>query len=380
MKKKATYLLITLVLVLVLWIIAKLVANKIGKDINDFYESFRKQNNELFLRDIDFSNGRYVLYVKHKDFGEFAVTNENSLKANKDSLKVKVSWANYLPGNGNRSYGVMLFKDNELIKSKNGGVFKIFEIGNLKQDSVAVKEHRFNDVRREVQNKIDSLKENKSAYITFQSDLPKEDKEFHFRVYFPSISVPVTRAKDDNGYERILTINGIDYNEWIRGNDNGFNANIEAEIEKCIRSKAGNITDFDLSISNGTLSDTYLFDVSQDWGAELRDADNQILYVKDFMYYHYQAYIGSGKKNAEKLLAIDYNDCIKETDRNRDKVIAKMNDLIKLSTKPNLSIEKGEVGLSGYKDSVTKSKNLYEQEYQLNWLGIENEPAGNTVQ
>ncbi len=372
------YAIITLILIFAVWIILKSLTNKFGKDINEFYEPFRKQNSDSFLGDVDFSDGNYVLYIKHKELGEFAVVNKESLKANRDSLKVKVSWANYLPGEGNRSFGVMLFKDNKLIKRRNGGVFKIFEIGNLKQGSVSVKEHRLNAVKRDIQNRIDSLNASKNIFIISQSDLPKEDKEFHFRIYFPSIAVPVTRGKDDNGYQRILTINGIDYSEWQNGKDNGFDEKWTTQIDKCIKMKAGGITDFDVSILNGTLSDAYLFDVSQDWG-ELHSTDHQILYLKDFMYYHYQAYIGANKEDAEKLLTIDYSDCISETDRNRPKLIAKMKDLVKQSTKPSLSVEKGEVGLSDYKDSVTKSKTLYEQKYQLNWLEIENEPAGNTV-
>ena len=379
MKKIMIYVIIALILILTIWTILKLITNKVGKDINEFYEPFRKQNSELFLGDVDFSDGNYVLYIKHKELGEFAVVNEENLKENRDSLKVKVSWANYLPGEGNRSFGVMLFKDNKLIKRKNGGIFKIFEIGNLKQGYVTVKEHRLNAVKRDIKNKIDSLNASKDIFIISQPDLPKEDKEFHFRIYFPSIAVPVTRGKDDDGYERIFAINGIDYSEWNNGNDNGFYAKWITQIEKCIKNKAGEITDFDLSISNGTLGDAYIFDVSQDWGGELHNANNQILYLKDFMYYQYQAYIGANKENAEKLLAIDYSDCIGEYDRNKPKVISKMKELIKQSTKPYLSVEKGEVGLTDYRDSVTKSKTLYEQEYQLNWLEIENEPAGNTV-
>jgi hypothetical protein len=371
MKKLMIYATITLTLILVIWAILKVITNKVGKDINEFYEPFRKQNNELFIGDVDFSDGNYVLYIKHKELGEFAVVNEESLKANRDSLKVKVSWANYLPGEGNRSFGVMLFKNNKLIKRKNGGLFKIFDIGNLKQASVSVKEHRLNAVKRDIQNKIDSLNKSKNIFITLQSDLPKEDKEFHFRIYFPSIAVPVTRGKDKYGYERILTINGIEYSEWHNGNDNGFDAMWSTHIEKCIKNKAGEITDFDLSISNGTLGDAYIFDVSENWG-ELKNADNQMLYLKDFMYYQYQAHIGANKEDAEKLLKIDYSNCISEIDRNRPKLIAKMKDLVKQSTKLNLSVEKGEVGLSNYKDSVTKSKTLYEQEYQLNWLEIVN--------
>lgn len=355
----------------IFWIVAQLVIPKVGKDVSSHNESSKKQTSELFLNDIDLSNGNFMLYIKHKEFGEFSVTDADILKKNKNALKVKVSFANYFPGEGDRSYGVMLFKDNKLIKQKNGGIFKIFEIGDLKQGAIAVKKHRLSDVKSKIQSKIDSLQSDRKAFITFQSELSKEDKEFHFRIYFPSIAVPVVRGKDDYGYERIKTVNGMDYKEWQRGNDNGFDKKWLSQIEKCIRDKAGETANFDMSISNGTLSGAYIFDVKEKWGGELKNADNQILFVKDFMYYTYEAYIGANQEDAKKLLAIDYTHCISESERNRPKVIAKMKALIKQSTKPYLSLEKGEVGLLGYRDSVNKSAKLYEQEYQLNWLEIE---------
>lgn len=371
MKKKIPYIITALIVLFACWIVAKLVTHKVGNDIHQPSEPFRKQGNELFLGDIDLSDGNFVLYIKHQEFGEFAVTDTDLLNKNKNALKVKVNWANYLPGEGDRTYGVKLFKDGKLIKQKSGGIFSVFEIGDLQQGAVAVKKHRFSGIKSAIQNKIDSLKADKKTYITFQSDLPKEDKEFHFRIYFPSIAVPVTKGKDKYGYERIKTINGIDYLEWQRGNDNDFNKNWETKIEKCIRTKAGEITDFDLSISNGTLSDAYLFEVSKEWGGELENADNQILYLKDFMYYQYEAYIGASEEDAKKLREIDYGDCISELERNKPIVISKMKELVKQSTRPHLSIEKGEVGLLDCRDSVTKSKGLYRQEYQLNWLEIE---------
>ena len=372
MKQKMVYILLAIVLLVALWALVKTIRDK---DRKASVTSLQKKNNELFLSDIDFADGSYVLYVKHKEFGTFAVTNEEILKENSDALKVSISWANYLPGEGDRSYGVMLFKDNQLLKTKKGGVFKNFEIGTLKEESVAVKEHRYEGVKRKIQNKMDSLRENKNVYITFQSDLPKENKEFHFRIYFPDIAVPVTRAKDPTGYERITTINGMDHNEWQRGNDKGFHASWVAQIENCIKNKAGEITDFDLSISNGTRQDTFIVDLTKDGKRELRNANNGVLYMKDFMYYQYQAYIGADKEDAEKLLAMDYSDCIDEHGRKRPAVIKKMEDVVKQSTMPNLSVEKGEVGLMDFRDTVTKSKSLYEQEYQLNWLEIENRPA-----
>lgn len=370
MKTKMTYIIATLIFLFIVWTVAQLIMNKVDEGSNLSYEPFRKQNNELFLSDIDLSSGNFLLYIKHKEFGEFAITDTDILKKNKDTLKVNISWVNYLPGEGNRSYGIKLFKDGKLIKQKSGGVFKVFDIGNLKQKAVAVKKYRFSGVKREIENKIDSLKANNKAYITFQSDLPKEDKEFHFRVYFPSIAVPVTREKDNIGYEKIKTINGIDYNEWLKGNDNGFNKKWESKIEKCIRTKAGDITNFDVSISYGTLSDGYIFNINEKW-SELKNTNNQLLYVKDFMYYQYEVYISANKEDAKKLRTIDYSTCINDIERNRPIVITKIKNLVKQSTKPHLSVENGEVGLLDYRDSVTKSEKLYEQEYQLNWLEIE---------
>ena len=50
-----------------------------------------------------------------------------------------------------------------------------------------------------------------------------------------------------------------------------------------------------------------------------------------------------------------------------------MTELVKQSTKPSLNVDKGEVGLSAYKDETTIYKNTYEQEYTLTWLEIKHE-------
>ncbi len=143
MKKAVIYAIITFIVILLIWFIAKLITKKVDKDTNNFHEPFRKQNIELFLGNIDFSNGSYAIYVRHKELGEFAVTNEEGLKANRHLLKVKLSWANYLPYKGDRGFGVMLFKDNKLVKKKTGGVFNIFEIGTLKNYAIGVKNKSF---------------------------------------------------------------------------------------------------------------------------------------------------------------------------------------------------------------------------------------------
>ena len=44
---------------------------------------------------------------------------------------------------------------------------------------------------------------------------------------------------------------------------------------------------------------------------------------------------------------------------------------VRIVAATNLDVDKGEVGLFDYKDETTKDKNLYEQEYQLNWYSTE---------
>ncbi len=192
-----------------------------------------------------------------------------------------------------------------------------------------------------------------------------------FRIYFPSIAVAVTREIDSTGREKIVTMNDMEYNKWMKGGEFEFKKIWREKLESCIRSKDSKVTDFTLSIAPGSLSDAYLFDVSDDGGRQLVTPDKNSLYTKDFFYYSFPTYIQANKEDIEKLFSLDYSDCINEEERNRPEVIAKMKELVKQSTTPTLNVDKGEVGLSGFQDAVTKSHNKTEQEYSLWWYEIE---------
>jgi len=333
--------------------------------------SCMSESDHKILQEIDFSNGDYSLYVRHREYGEFMVLDEKGIKENENILKIKASFTNYLPGEGDRSYGIMLFKNNTLIKSKLGGVFNSFEIGTLADYGLPVKRQEVSGIKKELQQKLDSIKNNENIFITHQSEFVADNRAFRFRVYFPSIAVPVTRGTDSAGYQRILTVNGIENKLWQMEKERVFEKKWIAQLENCIREKAGAISDFEVSISQGSLSDANIFDTTIKWG-EMRTLDNKLLYIKGYMYYNFTAYIMANKENAEKLLELDYSDCLSEKDRSRPQVIYRMQQLVKESTKPNLDVDKGEVGLNGYKDEVSKYKNLYEQEYSLVWLETEN--------
>lgn len=324
-----------------------------------------------FLENIDFSDGDYSLYIRHKKFEKFMILDEKAIKENINNLKIKFSFINYLPGEGDRSYGVILFKNNKLVKSKIGGAFKYFEIGTLADYAVPVKRQRLSGTKKQLQQKLDSIKDKRNIFITHQSEFVADNRAFRFRVYFPSIAVPVTREIDSAGYRRTLTVNGIENKIWQMEEETVFEKKWITQLENCIRKKADTISDFEVSISRGSLSDARIFDTTIEWG-EIKTLDNKFLFIKDYMYYNFTAYIIANKENAEKLLALDYSGCLSGEDRNRPQIISEMKKLVKQSTKPNLSVDKGEVGLSDYKDEVTKYKKLYEQTYSLNWLETEN--------
>ena len=50
--------------------------------------------------------------------------------------------------------------------------------------------------------------------------------------------------------------------------------------------------------------------------------------------------------------------------------LKKMKDLVKKTNKPMLDVDKGEAGVSGYRDDYTKEE-VYEQTYSITWLEIE---------
>jgi len=144
MKKILIIIVISIAILAVLFFVAQRITKKVGKDINTFYKPY--QNKGLFLKDIDFLDGEYALYIKHKAFGEFIVSDKKGLAENKTNLDIKLSFINYLPGEGDRGYGAILFKNNKQIKSKTGGVFSVFEIGTLKDYSVPAKKERIREL------------------------------------------------------------------------------------------------------------------------------------------------------------------------------------------------------------------------------------------
>ncbi|MBC31886.1 MAG: hypothetical protein CMH48_13715 [Muricauda sp.] len=325
-----------------------------------------------FLKDVDFADGDYALYIKHKEHGEFVVTDKAVLKKNKNKLRLKKNWKNYLPGEGNRSYGVILFKDNTLIKRKQAGFFSTFEIGDLKKYAKPVKERMLRGTREVIEEEIAKINSSNDKFIISQPSLSDNFSEFNFRVFFPSVVLPVSREIDKNGYERLKTVNGIEYDEWLKKHENKFIQEWTRKIENCIHNVANGAGDFDVEILHSTSLDTYIQINGVDWGGELRDTNNVILTLKDYIFYNFQAIISTNHIDAEKLYSLNYNKCDSLFTTNKKELLDKLKQAVLKSNKPHLNVDKGEVRLSAYIDTLFKSKQIEQQEHYLNWLEVYN--------
>ena len=361
MKKMILYGTLITVLVLSFFITKKMKKKNTNYPKQDFVN-----NKGYLLKNINFLEGNYALYVRHKKYGEFMVLDEKALIKNKNKLKVKLSFINYLPGEGDRSYGVMLFKNKQLLTAKTGGAFNAFEIGNLMNYATPVKMKSFQGVKRTVQQKLDIINKNKYAFLMSGATFAPDNREFCFRVYFPSIAVPVKRKKDENGVKQIATVKGIDFNTWTMKEEIKFEKKWNEKLKNCIQQKVPETTDYHIGISSGSLSDANLFID----GIDLKSKDGHIIYINDYMFYSFTAYICAGKNEAKKLFNLDYTDCLSDEDRRRPQLIDKIKTLVAQSNHPNLKVDKGEVRLYQYKDKLTKYDEIYRQEYEIRWLQV----------
>jgi hypothetical protein len=314
--------------------------------------------NNSFLSGINFKDGDYALYVKHKDFGEFLVTDEAVLKANKNNIIVSVSFLNFLPGRGDRSFGIELYKDKKPIKQKFGCLFKVFKIGDIAQYGQPVKKEHFEGTKHEILAKTDSLNNEEDIYFHSIPTFYKDGKEFILRIKIPSVAVPVKREIDSTGYEQTIITNHFEETKFIQ------------ELKECLIEKTDSITDYNLNIHSTEVANyLYLFDVSKNWNGYLRDSNNNLIEIKDYIFYKFQATFKATDTVAKQLSLIDFTDCLTEAQRLRPQVIENMKEKVLESTQPNLNVDNSEVGLSEYQDQW-KISNIYEQEYGLSWFKI----------
>lgn len=264
-------------------------------------------DSSVFLKDINLDDGEYSLIINHKEKGKFWIDDETTLKKYKNKLKIKGSFINYLPGEGNRSYGLVLLRNRKFYKAKQDGNFNVFEISNildyatpfdeiLKKISIyktkeeLLKEYNFED-----------LKDNPKIYMLSIPKFRPNSFEYRFSVDFPSIVIPLHYKTKDSKIDPYWRNNGILSKEF---NENEINKNLHQKITN----KFKNIDHYQLekSIIRGNITSAYVNDIKT--GESLKNKNNSTLTAIDFRIYNLSLSFFCTKEFYEEIKNYNFNE------------------------------------------------------------------------
>jgi hypothetical protein len=312
-----------------------------------------------FLKDIDFSDGDYALFVQHKDYGRFIIDDESILKAYKNKIKMEKNMLDFLPGgDGSRAYALALYKNKKFIKGQSANIIQSFEINDILKYAKPVKIKSFYGERTQIESTLDSLKNRESIYLNYVPRFVAND--ISFTINFPSVAVPVKKTIDSMGYKKTIITNDFTEQKFTK------------ELKYRILKKASPITHFNLVVNvSGVISDTYLFDTFDNGNSgSLKDFKQNSIKVDDYIFYKFHATFRSSDSIINQLSSIDFSDCMTNEQRLRPQLIQYMKKRVLESNRPYLSVENSEVGIMEYSDKC-KVSNIQRQKYSLYWLEIQ---------
>jgi len=264
-------------------------------------------DSSVFLKDINLDDGEYSLIINHKEKGEFWIDDEVILKKYKNKLKIKGSFINYLPGEGNRLYGLILLKNREVYKAKQGGVFNTFEIENILDFATpfddVFKKTSINKTKEELveQYNFEDLKHNPKVYMLGLPEFNPNNFEYRFSVDFPSIVVPIHYKTKDSKIDPYWRNHGILSKEF---NENEINKTLHQKITN----KFKNIDHYQLekSIIRGNITSAYVNDIKT--GESLKNKNNSTLTAIDFRIYNLSLSFFCTKEFYEEIKNYDFNE------------------------------------------------------------------------
>ncbi len=311
--------------------------------------TIQTKDTSFILKDIDFSNGSYGLYIRHKEQGTFFVDDETALKDNLDVIKVKRSWMNFLPAEADREYGIRLFKDNREILGKQGAVFSAFEIGDIAHYGKPVEAYSFKGNRAEMLGKLKLLSEEERVYIFNEPKIREENRAYTFRLELPTITVSVKR---EDGYVE------------------GWKKLLKQRVYQLTEP----LTDFDISFSCFENSNMAILDYStpkKDIQPALYNVDGKtILCMDEYVFLQILIHFSSTKEVAEQLQEIDFSSLVSDRQRNHLQLMQGVQEKISRSNKPELNKEK--VGFYSYTNQLIVGE-LSEYTYRVEWFEVDEE-------
>ncbi|QLG46008.1 hypothetical protein [Costertonia aggregata] len=185
---KAKSILFIVGVVVLLFFLFRACAWFVRQKVEDSISEITTAKKEFDYRDINFSMGEYAIILDDKN-PPILIDDPDVLEANKDKIKMRISWMSYLPGEGAGPSGLRLFKNNTLIKAKLARKFKVFEMGNIREYGRPVELKSIYEPRIVYERQKDSLAKNNKVFISRETKVNAEGHEYRFTLKCPPILV-----------------------------------------------------------------------------------------------------------------------------------------------------------------------------------------------
>ncbi len=316
----------------------------------------------------------YALYINHPKHGVFVVDDEAVLKAHRHTVKIqrKKGFANFLPTAFDRGYGLTLFKNGKPVKTytHDRDNFEFFEIGNLAQYGKPAKFQAFSGNKAQVQAKLKELRKQKNVYIRNIPAFEPDRREHKLILITPSIAIPTKPKEQGSPLSIPVETDRFNEGDWERE----WKTQWEQKIEQRIRKMTAPINSYELRIDFTKTPTQILQDytnkalLKHGRGKNMQTPDGEPLKIP-YRFYTPEIRISATSKLIRQLKDLDYSALITEEERNKPQLLQAMQEVIDQSQTPDLSIEKGDVGLWGYYDSF-HIQGFGETQYELYWMEV----------
>ncbi|HBK70154.1 MAG TPA: hypothetical protein DDZ39_00600, partial [Flavobacteriaceae bacterium] len=327
------------------------------------------------LKNIDFSDGEYVLIIndgklnKSGKRNRYWIDDEKVLEKYRDSIRITpVSMSKWIPaGFDNRFVAFELLKNRKVIKRAKALPLKLqyYTYGNILEkalplDSV-VENISFLGTKEDILKKF-NFKKMQADDSIYKLELPVFDTittpfNYHFTVEFPSVAVPVHfENKDTDPYwrSRPIVSNGFD--------KDAFGKELYAKVQQNIITYTGQLREStNKNAHQGSISQVNIFNTSST-DADIKNSDNRLIYISEFMLEHYELTFWSDKEFYEQIKQHDFSQYITEEITNKEALISLAKEKIKKAKPP---IEFKNVGFSSFRDELKTSGGFSERIYEV---------------
>lgn len=350
--KLKNILLITISLLALGTLVFVLFLSQLKMDMSSIVKPlFKSSEPRLFLKDIDFSDGDYVLAVRRNHQKPVKlIDDENALIENRDSIRTKANiLLSFVPGEGGFGKALFLFKDGKLIKSATAKVFKIFDTGTVESKGKDAETKYFEGVKSDFLAEKRKILKRSKTYIFQDAEVDPEGYEYTFSIKLPSLVTPDTLF-DPKVLAKEL------YGQIV---------NDLSSFEGFRISNLNNQTAYYSSLDKLLLFDTRKYDY-----IFLQTADKTVLTLDDWKKYDYELYFNATEEFYHQIKSLDFEKYLTPKIRNREELIA----LLKTkATQASPAIQWENVGVRGYRDQVVIT-HLQEKKYSLHYFELYETP------